>query len=190
MVLGMRNKRSGIALFVCLVILLALGVAGVSSSQTVSLEVHMARNGHDGDLALQAAESALREAERLLASAGFDPSVPGSYAGRGFSTVVAWSRPGIWGDGGSHLAAPLPGVAASPRFIIERIASWEEAEEWAEAGDDVEVEVEVLRVTARAVGGTPHARAVLQSTFALFRPLGEEELIRAARLSWRELDAT
>ena len=181
----MLNKRSGIALFVCLVILLALGVAGVSSSQTVSLEVHMARNGHDGDLALQAAESALREAERLLASAGFDPSVPGSYAGRGFSTVAAWSRPGIWDDGGSHLAAPLPGVAVPPRFIVERIASWEETED---AEDDVEVEV--LRVTARAVGGTPHARAVLQSTFALFRSLDKKDLIRAARLSWREIDAT
>ena len=172
------NDR-GVALFVCLVVLLALGVAGVSASQTVSLEVRMARNGHDGNLALQAAESSLREAERLVAAAGFDPATPGFYAGPGFGAPVPWSRPETWDGGNSRAATPLPGVAAPPRFIVERIASWVDAE----GG----FSVEVLRVTARAVGGTRHARVMLQSTLALSRPGAGPR--RAVRLSWRELGA-
>ena len=175
----MRSRHCGIALFVCLVVLLTLGVAGVSASQTVSLEVRMARNGHDGDLALQAAESALREGEQLVASAGFDPAMPGLYAGPGFGALLPWSRPETWEGGGSRVATPLPGVAEPPRFIVERIASWVDPE----GG----LEVEVLRVTARAVGGTPHARVLLQSTLALSRPGAGSR--RAVRLSWRELEA-
>ena len=175
----MRNRRCGIALFVCLVVLLTLGVAGVSASQTVSLEVRMARNGHDGDLAMQAAESALREGERLVASAGFDPATPGFYAKPGFGAPVPWSRPETWEGGDSRVATALPGVAAPPRFIVERIASWVDPE----GGFDVEV----LRVTARAVGGTPHARVMLQTTLAVSRPGAGSR--RAVRLSWRELGA-
>ena len=174
-----RDRQYGIALFVCLVVLLTLGVAGVSASQTVSLEVRMARNGHDGDLALQAAESALREGEQVLASAGFDPATPGFFAGPGFGMPVRWSRPETWDGIDSRVATPLPGVAEPPRFIVERIASW--------VDPDGGFGVEVLRVTARAVGGTPHARAVLQSTLALSRPGAGSR--RAVRLSWRELDA-
>lgn len=172
-----RARRDGIALFVCLVVLLALGVAAVSASQTVSLEARMARNGHDGQLALQAAEAALREGERLVASAGFDPSAPGLYGASGFGGVEPWSRPDTWRSGNSRVAAPLDGVAEPPRFIVEQITS---------GSDDP-----VFRVTARAVGGTLHAVVVLQGTFTLSpgdggRVAGSG---RATRLSWRELDA-
>ena len=176
----MRDRQHGIALFVCLVVLLTLGVAGISASQSVSLEVRMARNGHDGDLALQAAESALREGEELVASAGFDPAMPGFYAVPGFDAPAPWSRPETWGGASSRVATSLPSVAKPPRFIVERIASW--------VNPDDGVGVEVLRVTSRAVGGTPHARVVLQSTFALSHPGGTGSR-RAVRLSWRELDA-
>ncbi len=176
----MRNSQRGIALFVCLVVLLTLGVAGVSASQAVSLEVRMARNGHDGDLALQAAESALREAQELVVSAGFDPAMPGFHTGGGFEAPAPWSRPETWDGANSRVATSLPSVAEPPRFIVERIASW--------VGPDDGVEVEVLRVTARAVGGTPHARVAVQGTFALSQPGGTGSK-RAVRLSWRELDA-
>ncbi|MDE0224206.1 MAG: PilX N-terminal domain-containing pilus assembly protein [Gammaproteobacteria bacterium] len=174
---GGRARRDGIALFVCLVVLLALGVAAVSASQTVSLEVRMARNGHDGQLALQAAEAALREGERLVASTGFDPSAPGLYGSSGFGELEPWSRPDTWRSGNSRVAAPLDGVAEPPRFIVERITSG--------------VGETVFRVTARAVGGTPHAVVVLQGTFTLSPGDGRRAAGsgRATRLSWRELDA-
>ena len=152
----------------CLVVLLVLGVAGTSASQTVSLEARMARNGHDGELALQAAESALLEGERLLVSRGFDPDMPGCHEGAAFGAPKPWTLPEIWRDTGSRVATSLAGVVAPPRFIVERIASG--------AGFGGR---EVFRVTARAVGGTRRARVLLQSTFAP----------SAGRMSWRELEA-
>ena len=178
---SVRADQGGIALFVCLVVLLALGVAGVSASQTVSLEVRMTRNGHDGELALQAAESALREGERLVASGGFDPAAPGFYAGAVFGAPEPWSLPDTWRGTNSRAATPLAGVAQPPRFIVERIASWM----------DPEASVEVFRVTARASGGTRRTRVLLQSAFALASPGGDKasERGRTIRLSWRELEA-
>lgn len=165
---AMPSRQGGIALFICLVVLLVLGVAGTSASQTVSLEARMARNGHDGELALQAAESALREGERLLVSAGFDPDAPGLHEGATFGAPKPWALPETWRGTGSRVATPLAGVAEPPRFIVERIAS----------GVGVGGK-EVFRVTAHAVGGTRHARVLLQSTFAP----------AAGRISWRELEA-
>ena len=159
-------RQGGIALFICLVVLLVLGVAATSSSQTVSLEARMARNGHDGELALQAAESALREGERLLVLGGFDPGLPGFHEGTAFGAPQPWAFPETWRNNGSRVATPVAGVAAPPRFIVERIASG------VESGG-----TEVFRVTARAVGGTRYARVLLQSTFTS----------AAGRMSWREL---
>ena len=161
--------QGGIALFVCLVVLLVLGVAGAAASQTVSLEARMARNGHDGEIALQAAESALREGERLVASGGFDPHAPGFHEGAAYGAPAPWSLAGNWRGAGSRAAAPLAQVAEPPRFMVERIVS-----RVAPDGD-----IEIFRVTARAVGGTEHARVRLQSTFS---PTD-------GRLSWTELEA-
>ena len=96
----MSSRQGGVALFLCLVVLLVLGVAGTSASQTVSLEARMARNGHDGELALYAAESALREGERLLVSAGFDPDMPGLHEGTAFGAPKPWTLSEIWRDTG------------------------------------------------------------------------------------------
>lgn len=165
---AMPSRQGGIALFICLVVLLVLGVAGTSASQTVSLEARMARNGHDGELALQAAESALRDGERLLVSAGFDPDAPGFHESDAFGAPKPWTLPETWRGTGSRVATPLAGVVEPPRLVVERIATG------AETGG-----AEVFRVTARAVGGTRHACVLLQSTFAP----------AAGRMSWLELEA-
>ena len=161
-------RQEGIALFVCLVVLLVLGVAGAAASQTVSLEARMARNGHDGELALQAAESALQEGERLVASSVFDPHAPGFHEAAAYGAPAPWSLAENWRGAGSRVAAPLAQVAEPPRFMVERIVSRVVPD-----GD-----IEIFRVTARAVGGTEHARVRLQSTFS---PAD-------GRLSWAELE--
>ena len=107
--------QDGVALFVCLVVLLVLGVAGAAASQTVSLEARMARNGHDGELALQAAESALREGERLVASSGFDPDAPGFHEAAAYGAPAPWSLAETWRGAGSRIAAALAQVAEPPR---------------------------------------------------------------------------
>ena len=51
------HRQRGIALFISLVLLLVLTIAGVSAVQTTTMEERMARNSHDSLIAFQAAET-------------------------------------------------------------------------------------------------------------------------------------
>ena len=70
------HGERGAVLIVGLLLLLVMTIIGVSSMQTTLLEEKMAGNLRDQDLALQAAESALRDAEAWLETivtiGGFD----------------------------------------------------------------------------------------------------------------------
>ena len=63
---GQQKRQSGVALFISLVMLLILTMLGLSSVQTTSVQERMARNARDTNLAFQAAESALKDAEALI----------------------------------------------------------------------------------------------------------------------------
>ncbi len=83
------THQSGVVLVISLIMLLALTLIGVTSSSVTGLEEKMAANNKDKNLAFQAAEAALRDAEASLttpkpsfdrASTNADQGV-GSYAG-------------------------------------------------------------------------------------------------------------
>ncbi len=172
-----RVRQGGIALFVCLALLLVLGIAGVSGVRTTILEQRMARNLVDADLAFQAAEAALRQGEAFLAesidstdrftAAGTDGLWMAAAPGEG----ERWAQSGNWdpANGGS-VAVDLDMVAAKPRYMIEWIASLHDTAD-AHLVEQSEVAdappVEVFRVTARAVGRTTGSRVMLQSTYGL-----------------------
>ena len=170
-----RNKSAGIALFISLVILLMLTIMGVSAVQTTTLEVRMARNEHDTLLAFQSAESALRDAEAtldLLTSAvGFtDAGTNGRWTIANLGAQDRWTLDGIWtGNQSVTAASAIAGVAAQPRFIIEHVASvvreenaYQIDDPYAGAAAD---RIEIFRITARGVGGSPNAVVLLQSTY-------------------------
>lgn len=58
-----RNRPEGMALFVVMMLLLVMSIAGVAMLRTAILEERMAAVTFDRALALQAAEIALREGE-------------------------------------------------------------------------------------------------------------------------------
>ena len=58
--------QRGAALFVSLIFLILITLLGVAGVQTVSLEEKMAGNSYDRNLAFQAAEAGLREAEKYV----------------------------------------------------------------------------------------------------------------------------
>jgi type IV pilus assembly protein PilX len=60
------KSQKGAALFVSLMMLLLVTILGVTGVRLVSLEEKMAGNSYDRNIAFQAAESALREAEEAL----------------------------------------------------------------------------------------------------------------------------
>lgn len=61
-----RSTQKGVALFVSLMMLILVTILGVTGVRMVSLEEKMAGNSYDRNLAFQAAEAALREAEKYV----------------------------------------------------------------------------------------------------------------------------
>ena len=166
-----RAGQGGAALFLSLLLLMLLTVTGVSAVQESRLESRMARNAHDGLLALQAAEAALASGERLLGRLGpagvtADGGVGGILPGRVYGDAARWLQAATWAGGARVVDLDLP-VAEPPRFVIEPVAVRADG-------------VPVFRVTARGVGGSRDAVILLQSTYALHAGGG-------ARLSWREV---
>ncbi len=168
---GQARGQGGAALFLCLVLLLLLTVMAVSAVETTRLEMRMARNAHDGLLALQAAEAALVAGERFLETIASTVSEspaghPAVHPAPAFADPMRGGTAPAWGDGTS-VPSSVAHVAEQPRFRIHFLAMRADG-------------VPVFRVTARGVGGTREAVVVLRSTYALDRPSGK-------RLSWHEV---
>lgn len=165
---SLRTRRSqterGAALIVALVFLVALTLLGVSSMRTTTLQQRMAGNTRDSNLAFQAAESGLREAERFLeqstlrAFSGNSGLLQRQYdaGAASFWTTYDW-------DNASFTAAALPGIAEPPRYVIEALPPVPGD------GDSLRFgalpDSEFYRVTSRAVGGTTDTVRILQSTY-------------------------
>ena len=171
---SMKNQR-GVALFVSLVLLLVLTIIGVSAVQTTSLEERMARNTHDSILAFQAAEVALREAEGFLqnnvnSTAPFD-GTNGLWEASQYGQAERWEQASIWTGGNSRTAATaVAGVDAQPRFIIEWVATVQRQDNphlMVPSSSALFDRIEIFRITARGVGGSPNALVLLQSTFGV-----------------------
>ena len=173
------SKQRGVALFISLVLLLVLTIIGVSSVQTTSLEQRMARNTHDSILAFQAAEIALREGETFLRNNVNSVAVfttagtNGLWKAAQFGDAERWETAGVWADASTTskpTTATVTGVDSQPRFIIEHLATVlrEDSLTTNQMGSSYNAqanEIQVFRVTARGVGGSPNARVFLQSTF-------------------------
>lgn len=65
----LRKGQSGVVLFVSLMLLLILSMIGVTVARMQTVEERMARNENNRQLATQAAEAALRNAEYMLLNA-------------------------------------------------------------------------------------------------------------------------
>lgn len=173
---SMPSRDRGVALFISLVLLLILTIAGVSAVQTTTLETRMARNEHDTLVAFQAAESALRDGEifieSLVSTAGFnDAGNNGLWTVADLGDPEPWEIAAVWSDGRSRAAETDAGdvVAEQPRYLIEHVATVIREENAYQMGDPyagtASDRVEIFRVTARGVGGTGRARVLLQSTY-------------------------
>ena len=171
-----QHSQRGVALFLALVVLLIITVLGVSGLQTTTLEERMAANARDRDLAFQAAEAALIDAERFLNSAvlGAFNNSNGRYAfnaanrpiwtgpnqavGNGVITYSV-NRPGAGGQ-----AAAIPAVAQQPEYFIEQLPATLPPGGSLEAGTPAD-EITFFRVTARGFGGRANTIVILQTGF-------------------------
>lgn len=168
------SRQGGMALFICLILLLGMTLVGVSAVQTTTMEERMARNARDSMLSFQAAEAALREAETFVSGVATtviftDQGTDGLWTVADFGEDSRWLRDGVWaGDGSVPVNTAVAGVEAQPRYMVEHlttVALADAASVQIESGYQEQPRVEIFRITAVGFGGTTTARTFLQSHF-------------------------
>jgi type IV pilus assembly protein PilX len=187
--IGARRHQRGLSLVTTLVLMLATLGLGVAVMSVNAMEERMIANTKDRDLALQAAEAALRDGEQDVAN-NVNPATAFSNAcasglctppsqrdslGALASLAVDDARLGFDWTVDANVrrygqytgAAPFPSVIQQPRYVIEKFSYL-----GTPAGESVVLGAEPVapgvgyRITARAVGARPETVVVLQSIYA------------------------
>lgn len=180
---SLRIDQSGMSLFPALMFLLVLSVLGVAAFNSTLLQEKMAGNTKDTNMAFQAAEAGLRDAEADVAQTITAGTVFTSSCTDGLCTPPStWPTPLStdiskaidWGSSaqtrvyGSRTSAPaLADVAAPPLYVIEKLSSLPVG-----PGGSVGIGVTApnsggaaYRLTVLATGMRPETHVILQSTF-------------------------
>ena len=180
------GAQRGAALVISLLLLLVMTLLGLGASQSTRLQERMAGNQRDQELALQAAEAALRYAEQKVsaeaevkrcATAGDDcdtydgltlvdaaTKLPLDLANQTDEWWEQWGRElGSDPDEGS-VEYEIDGVAATPELIVEHHGDVPDVLSYGDSTFDVVREF--YTATARATGQTESSKVVIQSSYA------------------------
>lgn len=173
----LNRKQEGSALIIGLILMLVMTMLGITAMQTTSLEERMAGNMRDRNLAVQAAEMALRAGEDEVLS-GAVPSGNGVFdlatnpapdPGEGSN----WSGTNVfdWTNNKAFDAAIMSGSqVAHPKFT-ERPEFWIERRPPISAGasleNAIEKPVDIYEITSRSTGASGSAPVILRSTVML-----------------------
>ncbi|CAD6878685.1 hypothetical protein [Methylomonas albis] len=175
------NRQTGATLFTALIFLIILALLGANLAQMSALEERMAGNNRNQDLALQAAEAALKHVEANLttgqnirtlipapanntsgtvAAAGLRainvclPNNASYWNGSGSADCNGTPRQFTWTSANARtVALSLNQITAQPMYLVERLANSGTTEKY--------------RVTTRAVGGDSSAVVILQAMFSV-----------------------
>ena len=180
-----KRAQRGMSLFPALIFLLVLAVLGVAAMNSTVMEERMVGNTKDSNLAFQAAESGLRDAEVDISTnvtpvTAFTstcatglctpPSTWPTPTSNDISKLIDWSNGGVTRSYGvnTHITA-LPLVAAQPLYVIEKLSSLPVA-----PGGSIGLGVAppptggtAYRITVLATGARAETRVILQSTYVV-----------------------
>ena len=174
----LQANQQGISLVIVMIFLVILSLLGITAMQGSTLSSRIARNEADRNLAFQAAEAAIRDAELDIKGLRFDNAIctPGSVGcrseriNRGDNFVTActnglcdtlamttpiWEDNTKWAAGGGSMAygsftaaTSLSVVAQQPRYLLEYFPM----------GDAT-----VYRITAVGYGANSSTQVMLQT---------------------------
>ncbi|MDG1204364.1 MAG: PilX N-terminal domain-containing pilus assembly protein [Pseudomonadales bacterium] len=173
-----RDRQGGVVLFMSLIMLLIITVLGLSSVQTTSMQERMARSSRDVNLAFQAAESAIKDAETIVEEFASlsdfdaaDANTNGLYYEAEFDEESNWKTVDWDAADGNYFTASttVANVASQPKYIVEHVktvVSDEDRLNLDNVGQDTgSGRAQIFRVTVYATGGTDSARVMIQSTY-------------------------
>lgn len=183
------GRQKGAVLFVALILLFILTLLGITAARMETAEERMAQNENNHQLALQAAETALRSAEGQLEAGLYSPndftandqglydlpleiqnglssSTPGPVS---IVDSINWSKPGT--STKSYAGPALTSVVTPPapaQFVIERLPPGTvlPGSPLYTPGSN-QPTVMVYRITAHASGGDSSSAATVQSIVVL-----------------------
>ncbi len=171
-----RTKQSGTALLISLVILVVMTVLGLSAMSNTVLEAKMATNIQQRQIAFQAAEKALRDAEAwLAANVKTEPDIDTKFSASGALYNAQLSGPlkdlqntANWNsDAGSVQALGLTNVGSNnPRYIIEYVGKVQRAppDISNSSGRALDPRFHAFKITAMGYGADKAATYLLTST--------------------------
>ena len=170
-------KQSGAVLFVALVFLLILTLLGVMLARTQTTEERMAQNDGNHELAVEAAEAALRYAESNLGAGNytnFAADTDGLYQlNPSVGSVYTPGSETFWTTAGNALTyagAALTSVPTAPQFIVEQMQPAAVAGNNMALGEGSgSINVNVYQITAHAAGGDQTASATLRSIYEVLQ---------------------
>lgn len=157
-----RNSRQrGVTLIMALVFLLVLAGLGAWAAVNNSLQERMAGNTRNRDVAFQAAEAALKEAEATLTTwrtQPFDGTQNGllAYNATDANDLNHWRSDTQWASYRTATASNAQ-VASAARYVVHKLPNTENPT------NPGQFNVENYRITARAVGGDANAMVIVQS---------------------------
>jgi type IV pilus assembly protein PilX len=173
-----RDRNRGVVLIIALFVLLAITLMAVASMEMLGLNERMAGNFKDRQIAFQAGEAALRDAELVIRSdtdGPFSPLRPGEFSSTCTGGLCAsnlgtnifsslseadWAGPKTSAYGSQTGNRVLSGVASQPRYLIE----YQGTTQPIEPGKPC---VAVYSLSTRATGANSNTRVVLHSIFRM-----------------------
>lgn len=140
-----KPRQQGVTLLTTLIFLVVLGMLGVTVARQNQMEERMAGNTRNRDVAFQAAEAILAQAEANLAAGENWRSGYGSHPGyRDYVSTQPndanyWSDLSLWNDTNSHkVNLSIPQAPPQLRYIVDKFPP---------------TTIERYRITARGLGG-------------------------------------
>jgi type IV pilus assembly protein PilX len=166
-------RQRGVSLVVALILLLIMTLLGLAALRTTSLQEHMSANMIDRTAQFQAAESALREAEALIASGITVPSA-GTCSNGICATPVSGAADrwldASFGDASWRTSNGTGNrdAAITTRYIIEYMGDGAYGPDCnvsqSTESSDINCDMLRYRITARSTGAG-RARVLLQTNF-------------------------
>ena len=184
-------RQGGMSLFPALMFLLVLSVIGVSALNSTLMQEKMVSNTKDLNIAFQAAEATLRDAEADVAKNITGGTVFTAACVHGLCTppsqwtpptsadiskAIDWTNTGLTRSYGAYSGAPaLPDVAAQPQYVIEKLSVTASSQAGSSVGTGCGAPCSstnaggttYYRLTALATGVRPETRVILQSTYLM-----------------------
>lgn len=170
------QRQRGTALIIAMLFLVILGMLGVTTMTATTLEERMAGNTRDRDIAMQAAEAALRDAEgditnttaangRIVTLAMFVATCTLALCTEGapvLTNIDDATKSAFYGQFRPAMQ-PIQGPAQQPRYIVEVLTAMPPQVPAPPAGQ----QIRNFRITAKGFGRNANTVVILQTVFQM-----------------------